>query len=153
MNFRVVTPDLEHVYLNLAQAYEGEFSKITNKKADADGLFPLDTPLSEEVVALICYLDDAPAGFAAFTQSANGCYEMCEFYIIPSVRRNRFGRQFAHEIWRQYSGTWVVKQIAGAEDAVKFWRQTIQDFHHSQFHEDQFTDPYWGIVTRQQFSC
>jgi hypothetical protein len=34
-----------HVYLNLCQAYEAEFSAITGKLPDADSMFALDTIL------------------------------------------------------------------------------------------------------------
>lgn len=41
MDIRAVTPANRHVYLNLCQSYEGEFSAITGKVPDADGVFAL----------------------------------------------------------------------------------------------------------------
>jgi len=42
-----VTEVNKSVYLNLAQSYEGEFSAITGKKPDENGLFELDTEIEK----------------------------------------------------------------------------------------------------------
>lgn len=45
MEIREVDDRNMHVYLNLCQAYEAEFSAITGKLPDADSMFALDTIL------------------------------------------------------------------------------------------------------------
>ena len=49
MEVREVTAGNAQVYLNLCQAYEAEFSAITGRLPDQDGLFALDTVLGGEV--------------------------------------------------------------------------------------------------------
>ena len=49
-----VDQETEQVYLNLAQAYEGEFSGITDKRANADGMFPRDTQLGVSLAGFLC---------------------------------------------------------------------------------------------------
>jgi predicted acetyltransferase len=141
-----------HVYLNLAQCYEAEFSAITLKKPDADGLFELDTQLGENVTALLLMADGRPAAIAAIAVKGNGRYEICEFYVVPSFRKSSTGMLFAHLIWTMYPGTWEIKQIAGAEYASRFWRKSITAFEQTAYEEERYIDPYWGIVTRQLFS-
>lgn len=143
----------EHIYLNLMQAYEAEFSVITRKLPDTNGLFSLDTHLDENTFAFLAYEDDVPIGFIAMAIDVGQSYEVCEFYIIPSFRKRNFGAELAFTIWKKYPGTWIVKQIEGADDATVFWRKIIGQLTHNKFEEDQFIDPYWGLVTRQTFSC
>lgn len=140
-----------NVYLNLVQSYEGEFSSITKKKPNENGLFALDVEIGENVKGFLVYVDLLPAGFAAVAVKPENYYEICEFYIAPYYRRNSLGTKFAHALWRSYPGNWEVKQISGAEYATKFWRKTISSFTQNVFSESQFDDPYWGKVTRQTF--
>ncbi|MBM9537815.1 GNAT family N-acetyltransferase [Desulfobulbus alkaliphilus] len=139
------------VYLNLAQSYEGEFSGITGKKPDTKGLFALDTPLGDCVVGFLLILAGTPAGLAAVVVKPGSRFEVAEFYIVPSFRKQAWGMRFAHNLWQMFPGQWEVKQIQGAEYASKFWCRAIREFTQGDFVEDKYQDPYWGLVTRQQF--
>jgi len=152
-NMRVVTITQAniHIYLNLAQCYEAEFSAITLKKPNEMGVFELDTQIGEGVEGLLLLVDEIPAAIAAIAIKGDARYEVCEFYVIPSFRNNAIGRQFAHMIWRRYYGEWEIKQIEGAEYASEFWRKSISAFERTTYREDRYEDPYWGVVTRQQF--
>ena len=80
--------------MNLAQAYEAEFSKIMQKKPDADGLFPLDTQIEGNVSGYLLYVDGVPAGHTAIANEATDSYEGCDFYIVPYFRKNKVGKRF-----------------------------------------------------------
>jgi predicted acetyltransferase len=138
-----------HVYLNLIQAYEAEFSKITNKEPNIDGIYELDTILGDEVHGFILVDNAVPIGICAIKMSSR--IEVCEFYVIPSRRRKGIGEIFAKMIWRKFPGEWEVKQISGADDARLFWRSAISEYTSGVFAEDVYNDPYWGTVTRQVF--
>lgn len=140
------------IYNNLAQCYEAEFSPLTQKKPNAEGLFELDTQLGETITGFILDIDDIPAGIAAISQKENNGYEMCEFYVVPYFRRSTIGMQFAHMIWSMYPGQWEIKQIEGAEYATAFWRRVIEQFNTTPYTEEQVNDLYWGNVTRQKFT-
>jgi len=139
------------VYLNLAQSYEGEFSGVTGKQPDARGLFALDTSLGDCAMGFLLVVAGAPVGLAAVLVKPENRYEVSEFYIVPSFRMQAWGMRFAHNLWRMFPGLWEVKQIQGAEDASIFWRRAISEFTQGDFVEDAYQDPYWGLVTRQQF--
>lgn len=147
---RVSEQNLE-VYLNLTQNYEAEFSNITGKKPDVKGLFKLDTRLSDCTMGFLLIMAGTPAGLAAVLIKPEGRFEVGEFYIVPCFRRQALGMRFAHGLWRMLPGWWEVKQIRGAEYASKFWRRVIDEFTQGVFVEDNYEDPYWGLVTRQQF--
>ncbi len=139
------------VYLNLIQCYEAEFSSITRKKPDMRGLFELDTHIGVSTKGFILYEDGLPAGIAAIRVDPENHHEVCEFYIVPCYRKQSLGKWFARYLWDQYPGTWEVKQIEGAEEAIVFWRKAISEFTLNRFEEDLYEDAYWGKVIRQTF--
>ncbi|QUM89796.1 hypothetical protein HWV03_13770 [Moritella sp. 36] len=147
----------KHVYMNLAQAYEAEFSKIMQKKPDADGLFPLDTKIGGHVSGYLLYVDGVPAGHTAIANEAQGCYEVCDFYVVPYFRKNKVGKRFISQVFNNLGGSWEIKQVTGAEHAVKFWRDVLSDYTSDNniaggYVEDSYDDEQWGVVTRQRFS-
>jgi predicted acetyltransferase len=151
MNIVEVSPNNLNVYLNLAQSYEGEFSFLTKKQPNDQGLFELDTPIEPPVRGYILYVAATPAGIAAIKEKQSHDYEVCEFYVVPSFRSGSLGEKFAHAIWDKHPGRWEIKQIEGAQYATKFWHKVISRYTHEDFVEDEFLDPYWGRVCRQRF--
>ncbi|MBF9002733.1 GNAT family N-acetyltransferase [Vibrio nitrifigilis] len=146
-----VTSDNIHVYTNLAQAYEAEFSLIMGKKPDKNGLFPLDTQLGGDVMGYLCYIDDLPAGHAAIEHIARDHFDICDFYVAPVFRQQQTGRQFASLLFEMLRGKWEIKQVEGAEHATKFWRRVVNEYTAGHYSEDQYQCPRWGLVTRQCF--
>ncbi|MCW7753413.1 GNAT family N-acetyltransferase [Desulfobotulus sp. H1] len=152
MDIVKVTSSNLHIYLNLCQSYEGEFSSITRKKPNPDGLFELDTPIGSHVSGYLLYDGAKPLGFMAVDiQSDGNSFEICEFYIVPACRKKGLGRDFVNHIFRMHKGIWEVKQISGAEYATEFWRKVIQEFTGGKFQEDSHTDAYWGKIIRHRF--
>lgn len=151
MEVREVTAGNAQVYLNLCQAYEAEFSALTGKLPDQDGLFALDTVLGGEVKGFLLVAHGGPVGFAAIRISAHDGCEVCEFYIVPSMRKKCLGKEFAHRLFALYPGKWQVKQLEGARYATCFWLRVIDDFTGSSFEQDVCDDAYWGRVARQCF--
>lgn len=147
----LVSSDLLHVYRNLCQSYEGEFSAITGKKPDQCGLFALDTEIGGCVDAWLLYEGDIPIGFAALKHGQDDAHEVCEFYVVPCRRRLGAGHHFAHILFARHKGRWEVKQLPAAVQATRFWRKVIGSFGCGVFEEDTMADAYWGQVTRQCF--
>lgn len=151
MNIKKVDDSNQHVYMNLAQAYEAEFSKIMNKKPDENGLFALDTPLGGNVTGYLLYIDGVPAGHAAIANHAADAFEVCDFYVVPCFRKNKAGKQFISTLFSQLGGSWEIKQVEGADHAVRFWRDVIGSYTAGNYVEDEYHDQIWGVVTRQCF--
>lgn len=152
MEITKVSQANEGVYLNLIQDYEAEFAGITKKIPNQQGLFELDTILSDTVTGFLCFVDQAPAGLAAISEDSPANFEIREFYIIPGFRGTGLGTRFAHLLWSMLPGHWQVKQIEGAEYASAFWRKALARFQGCSFQEDRYQDSYWGMVTRQSFT-
>lgn len=150
MEVREVGADDLQIYLNLCQAYEAEFSAITGKVPGPDGMFALDTVLGAEVKGYLLLQGHIPVGFAAVRAGAED-REICEFYIVPSMRRQDLGRLFAHRLFALYPGPWQIKQLLGAAYATRFWSRVIEDCAWEGCVQDVYDDPYWGRVVRQCF--
>ncbi|MBP9721888.1 MAG: hypothetical protein KBD64_01875 [Gammaproteobacteria bacterium] len=138
------------VFQNLAQAYEAEFSSITDKSPNAQGLFSLDTLPTQPCIGYLVYQETSPLGFCVLDIDAQPMY-IAEFYIIPSQRKKKIGIQFSHYIFSKHPGYWQVQQIKGADNAVKFWRKSISIYTLDNYKEEMLEDPVWGQVTRQTF--
>jgi len=151
MNIKKVDSSNQHIYMNLAQAYEAEFSKIMNKKPDENGLFALDTPLGGNVTGYLLYIDGVPAGHTAIAFEDGDTYEVCDFYVAPYFRKNKAGKKFITALFSLLQGRWEIKQVEGAEHAVKFWRDVVGSYTEGNYVEDEYNDQAWGVVTRQCF--
>ncbi len=136
--------------LNLAQAYEAEFSSLTGKMPSHDGIFKFDTMPFNPYVGYIFYYDNLPIGFCVLNPESNP-KDISEYYIVPVMRRKNLGYLFAQAIFSTYPGQWQVRQIQGADQAVKFWRRLISQYTQNQYVEERVNDPEWGLVTRQLF--
>lgn len=150
MDIREVTPANQHVYLNLCQSYEGEFSAITAKLPDADGRFALDTEIGGAVQGFLLHVGRSPVGFAAIKIELD-LREVCEFYIVPSMRGRGLGKAFAQRLFARFPGKWQVKQLEAASYATRFWTKVIAEFSRGDFTHDLYDDAYWGRVARQCF--
>nr|WP_216628447.1 GNAT family N-acetyltransferase [Pseudoalteromonas caenipelagi] len=136
--------------MNLAQAYEAEFSSLTGKLPNQKGVFSLDTPLDETHIGYLAFDGAYPIAFANISSRGNN-HEICEFYVIPSVRKRKIGSLFINKIWQAHPGKWEVKQIQGADHAIQFWRKALT-LNGVSYSESEYEDAYWGKVNRQIFT-
>ena len=151
MEIVAVNTSNQYIYMNLAQAYEAEFSKIMAKQPGADGLFSLDTALGGDVQGYLLYCDDVPAGLTAIACTDGNNYEVCDFYVVPYFRQNQLGKRFITAVFAMLGGRWQIKQVAGADHAVHFWNHSIDAYTQGRYQQDSYEDVKWGKVTRQCF--
>lgn len=148
-----VTVDNRAAFDRLMQNYEAEFSSITGKMPGPDAVFPLDTFLDDQHCGYLAYRGGIPVGFNLIAvKEAGRDFEVCEFYIIPACRKCKLGYDLAAAVFDLHRGTWEVKQIAGADNAKAFWRKAIGHYTRGNYVEEDYSDSYWGAVTRQRFS-
>ncbi len=140
-----------HKFHNLNQAYEAEFSSLTNKKPNIDGIFLPDTLPVKPYSGFLIFKRNTPVGFAIINLS-DKVYDVSEFYIIPSFRKQHIGKIFSTTLFDKYKGDWQVRQISGASKATTFWRTVIDQYTNGKYLEDSMEDKEWGLVTRQQFN-
>lgn len=141
----------ERVYANLYQGYAAEFSKIIGDKPDENGVFEIYPKLGNTVTGYLLYLDGVPAAFTAIEEKSSAEFEICDFYVVPYFRKNKVGKHFISTLFDRLKGSWEIKQVAGADHAVKFWREVVSDYTSGHYVEDAYQDQKWGLVTRQCF--
>ena len=137
-------------YLNLAQAYEAEFSPMTKKNPNLKGLYELDTTVGGEVKAYILQNSTNAIGFAAASVPEEGTKDLREFYVVPTMRGKKIGTYLAGQVFAFYPGKWTVKQLEHAIHATSFWHQALTDLG-IPYEETIFMDEYWGRVVMQTF--
>ncbi|MGR5287799.1 GNAT family N-acetyltransferase [Vibrio maritimus] len=152
MNIVKVDNTNAHVYANLYQAYGAEFSRIIDDKPDENGLFEVYPQLNGTVTGYLLYLDGLPAALTAIDEKSPKGFEICDFYVLPCFRKNKVGKRFISILFKQLGGSWEIKQVAGAEYAISFWRDVVGDYTSGNYVEDVYEDHKWGTVTRQCFS-
>jgi predicted acetyltransferase len=135
----------------LAQDYEQEFSCITGKKKSTDGTYSLDSDWNSPYEGFYWMENNKVLGFC-IKGSIDGYSDIMEFYIIPGARNKHIGKKLAFAIFDKYPGKWQVRQIEGAEDARKFWNNTVNEYTSSNYQESRLIDPHWGPVTCQRFN-
>ncbi|MBM4882747.1 hypothetical protein HYO46_21910 [Vibrio parahaemolyticus] len=152
MNIVKVNNTNAHVYANLYQAYGAEFSRIIDDKPDENGLFEIYPQLNGTVTGYLLYIDGLPAALTAIDEKLTKEFEICDFYVLPCFRKNKVGKHFIFSLFEQLGGSWEIKQIAGADHAISFWRDVVGDYTSENYIEDVYEDHKWGTVTRQCFS-
>jgi len=151
-NYRVeqLPPEKMHIARNLLQAYEAEFSAVTNKVPDADGVFPLDVELNLYTVYLLKD-GDAPIGLA-LKGTCNDRHDIADFYIIPRYRGEGAGFFLASHVVKKYKGLWQARQIDGYSQGRGFAIGALEKIlDGANFEEEKIVDPYWGPITIQYF--
>ena len=142
----------EQVYANLYQGYAAEFSKIIDDKPNEKGLFEIYPKIEGKVSGYLLYVDGIPAALTAIMEKSPKEYEICDFYVLPCFRKNKVGKNFISILFERFRGSWEIKQVAGADHAVKFWQDVVNDYTAGRFVEDKYVDEKWGLVTRQRFN-
>ncbi len=137
------------VYENLYQGYGAEFSQIIDDKPNEQGLFEIYSKLGGNITGYLLYIDGI---LTAILEKSVGVFEICDFYVVPVFRKNNMGKTFISALFRELKGSWEIKQVAGADHAVKFWRNVVMDHTSGNFIEDNYLDDKWGWVTRQRFN-
>jgi predicted acetyltransferase len=139
-----------NVYHNLAQAYEAEFSPITKKHPDLNGLYALDTTVGGEVKAYLLQTPENAIGFAAASVPAEGTRDIREFYVVPTMRGQKLGTYLAGQVFTLHPGQWTVKQLENATHATAFWHRALTDLGIT-YEDTLVQDDYWGNVVMQTF--
>lgn len=150
INTKEICKENLNVYLNLAQAYEAEFSSITGKLPTKSGVFEPDTMPDENHKGFLLFDNEYPIGFCITKVDASP-HDICEFYIIPAKRKKNFGYKLAKFVFEKYPGQWQVRQIVEATAAISFWRRIISQMTNDNYDEEVVDDLDWGKVLRQHF--
>jgi len=140
-----------HIFDELVQDYEDEFSSITGKKKNQDGKYSIDVDWHIPNIGYYWKEDSNIVGFC-IVESIDGYSEIVDFYVIPAYRKKMIGKNMAFAVFNKHPGPWQVRQILGDELAKKFWRRVIGDYTNENYTELQIDDPTCGRRVCQRFN-
>ena len=140
-----------HIFDELAQDYEDEFSPTSGKKKNQDGKYSIDVDWRIPNVGYYWKEGSKIVGFS-IVESIDGYSEIVDFYVVPAYRKKMVGKNMAFAVFNKHPGPWRVRQIPGSEVATKFWRRVIGDYTNENYTESQIENPPWGLSVCQQFN-
>ena len=145
------TEKYKNVIKNLARFYVYELSRFNDTHPDTrfpeDGLyeayeayFKFDQYWTKpEYYPFIIRVNDELAGFVLINKNGstpNIDWYLAEFFIIAKFQRKKIGKDIAHQLFKEFKGTWEIMQLSKNLPAIKFWRKVISDYTKGKFDEN-----------------
>jgi predicted acetyltransferase len=146
------------IWLNLSKFYIYEMSKSTGWECNPDGTFDSGgydreywQPQHPETAAnkkwprgrtghpFIVRAPTAIVGFALIQEKGDDDtvdYDMGEFFILGKYQGLGIGQHVAHQLFGQFRGRWIIRQILSNRPAQNFWRRTVTKYTGGDFVED-----------------
>lgn len=127
-----------HIFDELAQNYEDEFSPASEKKKNQNGKYSIDVDWPTPNVG---YYWKEGSKIVAFSivESIDGYSEIVD--VVPAYRKNMVGKNMAFAVFNKHPGPWRVRQIPGSEVTTKFWRRVIGEYTNENYSESQIENP------------
>jgi predicted acetyltransferase len=124
-----VGPEHREVVRRLLEFNAYELSRFDGADLDGQGAFGyryFDNYWTEPGRhPLVIRFDGRIAGLALVRPLESGERAFGEFLVLPKYRRLGVGTTAARAVFTMYPGAWVISEIPGNDDAVRFWRQAI----------------------------
>lgn len=132
-----VTPEQELILANLLELYAHDFSEFHDVAIGADGRFGYNSlPLYWSEPGrhpFLAWVYGELAGFVLVKRgsefSANqDIWDMTDFFVLRGYRRRGIGTQIAHEVWKNFPGSWEVRVMQSNAAGQQFWAHAISTF-------------------------
>lgn len=143
----------EPILDRLMQLYAYDFSELTGWDIADDGAF--FSGESKAVYqrqpwrhAFLLRVDGHLAGFAILDEKSRitgdpEVMDVAEFFVMRKYRRRGIGAVAAARAFDMFPRNWEVRQMAGNDAAIAFWRKTIARYTNGRFTEATFDDDRW----------
>ena len=132
--FQVIRVDqaADGVLTNLMELYLHDMAEWFQFDNHPDGRYGYDTQnlWDKGMDVYFVYSGNNPIGFGIIDTAERfsddpTMHDMDEFFVIRRYRRSGLGHAFATYLWKQYTGTWIVRVYHRNQPALPFWRSTI----------------------------
>ena len=150
--------DQAPIVANLLQLYAHDFSEFHEVDLAEDGRFVYtELPLywsDPDRHPFLIKVEDKLAGFVLVKRASDlsgnkKVWDMTEFFVTRGYRRRGIGTQIAHDLWRQFPGTWEVRVMQSNVAGHKFWVRAIANFTGKAIHPARIKkggEP-WSVFT------
>ncbi|MFO7943598.1 MAG: GNAT family N-acetyltransferase [Anaerolineales bacterium] len=140
--------DQRKIMERLFQLYLYDFSQFVDLEIDKRGCFEypsLDLYWQEpDRFPYFIEVEGKLAGFVLIKKKVENVddhqiFDVAEFFVLRSYRRQEVGTRSAHMIWDRFPGRWVVRVMKANKPAVQFWEQAVEKYTGGDFRQQQFT--------------
>jgi predicted acetyltransferase len=130
-------PGEQPIMANLLEFYIHDFSEFRKMELGPEGRFGYpNLPLYWQEPGrhpLLVRMEGQLTGFALVRRGSEvskneSVWDMAEFFVLRGYRGRGIGTEIAHEIWRQFPGTWEVRVMPSNRTAHRFWQRAITRF-------------------------
>ena len=115
------------VVRHLLELYQHDLSEFDSRDVDARGLYDYayidDYWVDADRRPFLVEADGRWAGFALVRLGPP--IDMSEFFVVRRFRRLGVGQQAALQLFREFPGTWQIRQLPRNPGATAFWRSVI----------------------------
>lgn len=116
---KLINESNSHIFDELVQDYEDEFSSITRKKKNQDGKYSIDVDWRIPNIGYYWKEGSKIVGFS-IVESIDGYSEIVDFYVVPAYRKKMVGKNMAFAVFNKHPEPWRVRQIPSSEVATNF---------------------------------
>jgi predicted acetyltransferase len=140
-------PEQQPILANLLELYIHDFSEFRKIELGSDGRFGYPNfPLYWHEPGrhpLLVRMDGELIGFALVKRGSEisgsgSVWDMAEFFVVRGYRGRGIGTEIAHQIWRQFPGSWEVRVLQSNRSAHRFWQRAITRFKGKATHSRRF---------------
>jgi predicted acetyltransferase len=132
------------VLRNLFEHYMHDMAEWFRFDSREDGSYgyPTEQFWDHGCEVFLVYSALVPVGFAVVDSAGTrapgpGARDLKEFFVVRSYRRDGVGQRFAHYVWDQFPGPWLVRVYLGNVPALPFWRRTVDAYTRGRYHESE----------------
>lgn len=139
-----IGPESDLLLRNLFEHYLHDMAEWFGFDTEPDGSYSFDTSTVWDggYDAYLAKLGDSIAGFALVGSATEwlddaDAHDVDEFFVIRRFRRQGVAGRFAHFLWDERPGPWLVRVLEANLPAVPFWRSTISSYTVASYEEER----------------
>jgi predicted acetyltransferase len=136
----------------LARLYRYDLSEFADWPVPAGGDYVyqgLEDYWLDGYEPLLIFVESQPAGFVILAQGEKADaadYECVEFFVMRKFRGQGVGKHVALQLFNQYRGQWVIKQLVANKPAIAFWNKTVSGYTNNIFDSSVKLDQEFGEI-------
>ncbi|HEY3116472.1 MAG TPA: GNAT family N-acetyltransferase, partial [Chloroflexota bacterium] len=78
-------------------------------------------------------------------------YTMADFFVLKIYRRQGIGQQAAWDLFRRFTGSWLIQEHGANSVAQAFWRTAVGRYTRDTYEEKRYGIPERLFLVAQRF--
>ncbi|QYR23572.1 GNAT family N-acetyltransferase [Paenibacillus sp. sptzw28] len=142
------------VLYNLIQLYRYDSSEFDGHVLNSHGFYlykyfdhqwtdeyrrPFIVKVDGEIAGFALVSLDVPTQYMKLS-SAEKTNTIGDFFIMRKYKRKGVGKEVAFSLFKQFRGTWEIRQTYGNKDAYEFWKHVIAKYKGNVSYDEQMIE-------------